>query len=118
MLFLIGMDSQHPSPSLRLGAERTTRTSQALGRVEFDMDHLLSMTIKGGNPVAARLANRTSHLLCLPINRKLGLVEAMPVACLPTRVLSDWPNQRDLGLPFCTRQDFCVQIARIDNMFF
>jgi hypothetical protein len=76
VLFLIRVDGEHARSCFRLCAELTARAEFAIGRIAFDMDDVFSMPIMGGDPVTAGLALWARHLMGLPVNAELSLVEA------------------------------------------
>src|SRR2546421_11789121 len=96
MLFLIWMNCEHASACFRLRAEITAWALFAIGRIEFDMDDLFSVPIMGWDPVAARLAFWARYLMRLPVHAELGLVEAMLITGLPTRIGSNRTDEGDL----------------------
>ncbi len=49
----------------------------AIRRIEFDMDDVFSVAVRGGDPVAAGFALWARHLLGLPVNAELALVKAV-----------------------------------------
>src|SRR5262249_18719587 len=68
-------------------------------------------------PGDALLAHGTRHDLAVPIDEKLGCVNAGARAGLPTGVVSDGTHERDPVRPPALDQDLRVCIALIHQMF-
>jgi hypothetical protein len=70
------MDGEHARSCFRLRAQPPAWASIAIGRMECDVDDIFSMTVRGGDPVAAALALWAPHLVCLPLNAELAWIKA------------------------------------------
>ena len=92
-------------------------TCLAIGRRELDLDDLVCPVVNGRSPTAAGVPLRTGGQLLFPIDEKVTGIEAGLLTGLPVEVLAGWTHQINLVVPLALHQEFCVDIASIDNMF-
>jgi hypothetical protein len=111
MLLLIWIDGQHASSRFRLSAEPTARAHFAIGGIEFDVDDIFPVAVRGWDPVATDLALWGPDLLLLPINAELTFIKAVLIASLPTGIGSHGTNEGDLLVMLGADSHFCIQIA-------
>ncbi len=101
MLCLIWLDGEHARSCFRLRAQPTAWAYVAISRIEFDVDDIFSMAVRGWDPVAAGLALWARHLVCLPLNAELAFIKAALIMGLPTGIGSHRTDEGNLLTMLC-----------------
>lgn len=91
-------------------------TCLAVAHRELDPNDGIFTGINGGVPIDTGASGRTSRLLRVPVNCKIGRSKAFIFLSLPSIITPNWAEQIELVAALAFDQQLCIDVTHIGEM--